>query len=279
MLSAQNIFYRPREKQAQVRWDRDWIGSDRIGLGERRVERKGGGVDGGLRNRCAAWVGDARHERAVSKKPNATAGSRHRVGKTPSHQTTTTQTTPNTTNHPTNTTTTTTNHQPPPTNHQTLPHQADQKRAKFFQPEGDHLTLLAVYEAWKAAKFSNPWCHENFLQARALKRAQDVRKQLIAIMDRYKLELVSAGAAAWFVCVVGRVYVCSCVVLCSWGVGGPQGGGGLRDQWDRYKLELVSAGAGGGRGVFSCLDVLWSVCCVRSCVVVLCSCVGLCCTV
>ncbi len=26
-----------------------------------------------------------------------------------------------------------------------------------------------------------------------MKRAQDVRKQLIAIMDRYKLELVSAG--------------------------------------------------------------------------------------
>eukprot|EP00879_Flechtneria_rotunda_P012406 GHRR01012955.1.p1 GENE.GHRR01012955.1~~GHRR01012955.1.p1 ORF type:complete len:1206 (+),score=437.88 GHRR01012955.1:239-3856(+) len=71
--------------------------------------------------------------------------------------------------------------------------QADQKRAKFFQPEGDHLTLLAVYEGWKANKFSNPWCHENFIQARAMKRAQDVRKQLIAIMDRYKLELVSAG--------------------------------------------------------------------------------------
>ena len=34
------------------------------------------------------------------------------------------------------------------------------------------------------------------LQARALKRAQDVRKQLIAIMDRYKLDLVSAGAPA-----------------------------------------------------------------------------------
>eukprot|EP00878_Enallax_costatus_P010769 GHUV01011246.1.p1 GENE.GHUV01011246.1~~GHUV01011246.1.p1 ORF type:complete len:559 (+),score=148.87 GHUV01011246.1:499-2175(+) len=71
--------------------------------------------------------------------------------------------------------------------------QADQKRAKFFQPEGDHLTLLAVYEGWKANKFSNPWCHENFIQARAMKRAQDVRKQLIAIMDRYKLDLVSAG--------------------------------------------------------------------------------------
>lgn len=50
--------------------------------------------------------------------------------------------------------------------------QADQKKAKFFQAEGDHLTLLAVYEAWKANKFSNPWCYENFIQARSMKRAQ-----------------------------------------------------------------------------------------------------------
>ena len=32
--------------------------------------------------------------------------------------------------------------------------QADMKKAKFFQPEGDHLMLLAIYEAWKASKFS-----------------------------------------------------------------------------------------------------------------------------
>ncbi|KAL2928776.1 putative pre-mRNA-splicing factor ATP-dependent RNA helicase DEAH5 [Bienertia sinuspersici] len=71
--------------------------------------------------------------------------------------------------------------------------QADQKRAKFFQPEGDHLTLLAVYEAWKAKNFSGPWCAENFIQSRSLRRAQDVRKQLLSIMDKYKLEVVSAG--------------------------------------------------------------------------------------
>eukprot|EP00604_Paraphysomonas_vestita_P000008 CAMPEP_0174825802 /NCGR_PEP_ID=MMETSP1107-20130205/43124_1 /TAXON_ID=36770 /ORGANISM="Paraphysomonas vestita, Strain GFlagA" /LENGTH=297 /DNA_ID=CAMNT_0016057779 /DNA_START=298 /DNA_END=1188 /DNA_ORIENTATION=+ len=35
--------------------------------------------------------------------------------------------------------------------------QADMKKAKFNQAEGDHLTLLAVYEAWKASKYSNPW--------------------------------------------------------------------------------------------------------------------------
>jgi ATP-dependent RNA helicase DHX8/PRP22 len=71
--------------------------------------------------------------------------------------------------------------------------QADQKKAKFHQPDGDHMTLLAVYQAWSAAKFSNPWCYENFLQARAMRRAQDVRKQLVTIMDRYKMDIVSAG--------------------------------------------------------------------------------------
>ena len=32
---------------------------------------------------------------------------------------------------------------------------ADQKKAKFNQAEGDHITLLAVYNSWKNNKFSN----------------------------------------------------------------------------------------------------------------------------
>jgi ATP-dependent RNA helicase DHX8/PRP22 len=70
---------------------------------------------------------------------------------------------------------------------------ADQKKAKFNQPEGDHLTLLSVYNSWKNNKFSNAWCYENFVQMRTLKRVQDVRKQLIGIMDRLNLGVVSAG--------------------------------------------------------------------------------------
>jgi len=70
---------------------------------------------------------------------------------------------------------------------------ADQKKAKFHQPEGDHITILTVYNGWKNAKFSNAWCFENFVQARSLKRAQDVRKQLLGIMDRYKFDVVSSG--------------------------------------------------------------------------------------
>ena len=71
--------------------------------------------------------------------------------------------------------------------------QADQRKAKFAHPEGDHLTLLGVYEAWKKNAFSNPWCFENFIQSRSMKRAQDVRKQLLMMIDRYQLELKSAG--------------------------------------------------------------------------------------
>ncbi|KAG7452227.1 P-loop containing nucleoside triphosphate hydrolase protein [Guyanagaster necrorhizus] len=71
--------------------------------------------------------------------------------------------------------------------------QADSKKAKFHQPEGDHLTLLTVYNGWKAANFSNPWCYENFIQARSMRRAQDVRKQLLGIMDRYKHDILSSG--------------------------------------------------------------------------------------
>ncbi|XP_075254497.1 ATP-dependent RNA helicase DHX8-like [Convolutriloba macropyga] len=70
---------------------------------------------------------------------------------------------------------------------------ADQKKAKFNQPEGDHLTLLAVFNSWKHNKFSNPWCFENFIQGRSLRRAQDIRQQMMGIMDRHKLDVVSCG--------------------------------------------------------------------------------------
>lgn len=71
--------------------------------------------------------------------------------------------------------------------------QADQKKAKFHDPHGDHLTYLNVYNAWKHSKFSSPWCYENFIQARQMKRAQDVRQQLVKIMERYKHKVVSCG--------------------------------------------------------------------------------------
>jgi ATP-dependent RNA helicase DHX8/PRP22 len=48
--------------------------------------------------------------------------------------------------------------------------QADQKKAKFHDQHGDQLTLLNVFNAWRSNNFSTPWCYENFIQPRAMKR-------------------------------------------------------------------------------------------------------------
>ena len=71
--------------------------------------------------------------------------------------------------------------------------QADQKKAKFHDAHGDHLTLLNVYNSWKQNNFSNPWCFENFIQPRSMRRARDVREQLVKIMERYKHQITSCG--------------------------------------------------------------------------------------
>lgn len=71
--------------------------------------------------------------------------------------------------------------------------QADQKKAKFHDPAGDHLTLLNVYNAWKQGRMSDPWCFENFIQPRSMKRAEDVRKQLLQILERHRLKVISCG--------------------------------------------------------------------------------------
>jgi ATP-dependent RNA helicase DHX8/PRP22 len=71
--------------------------------------------------------------------------------------------------------------------------QADQKKAKFHDPHGDHLTLLNVYNSWKQNGYASPWCFENFIQARSMKRAKDVRQQLEMIMSRYNHRIVSCG--------------------------------------------------------------------------------------
>ncbi|KAJ3573141.1 hypothetical protein NPX13_g4808 [Xylaria arbuscula] len=71
--------------------------------------------------------------------------------------------------------------------------QADQKKAKFHDPHGDHLTYLNVYNAWKQSGFSTPWCFENFIHDRSMKRAKDVREQLLKIMQRYRHPIISCG--------------------------------------------------------------------------------------
>lgn len=71
--------------------------------------------------------------------------------------------------------------------------QADERKRRFHRSEGDHLTLLQVYESWRRGSYSKAWCQEHFVNARAMTRARDIRNQLEGIMDRYKHGVVSCG--------------------------------------------------------------------------------------
>jgi pre-mRNA-splicing factor ATP-dependent RNA helicase DHX15/PRP43 len=71
---------------------------------------------------------------------------------------------------------------------------ADQMKNLFAHQDGDHLTMLNVYHAFKSPEAQqNPrqWCHDHFLSFRALQQADDVRMQLKRIMEREEIELMS----------------------------------------------------------------------------------------
>jgi pre-mRNA-splicing factor ATP-dependent RNA helicase DHX16 len=69
---------------------------------------------------------------------------------------------------------------------------ADKARKAMNRPGGDHLSLLQVWNSWAETDFSMQWCFENFIQYRSMKRARDVRDQLIGLMERVDVVLMSA---------------------------------------------------------------------------------------
>ncbi|KAG8364610.1 hypothetical protein BUALT_Bualt18G0015400 [Buddleja alternifolia] len=68
---------------------------------------------------------------------------------------------------------------------------ADEAKARFGHIDGDHLTLLNVYHAYKQNKEDPHWCYENFVNAKVMKSADNVRQQLARVLARYNLELCS----------------------------------------------------------------------------------------
>ncbi|KAF2728732.1 P-loop containing nucleoside triphosphate hydrolase protein [Polyplosphaeria fusca] len=71
---------------------------------------------------------------------------------------------------------------------------ADEMKGLFAHSDGDHLTLLNVYHAFKqptAQENPKQWCHDHFLSYRALQQADNVRLQLKRIMERTEIELMS----------------------------------------------------------------------------------------
>ncbi|CAG7838316.1 unnamed protein product, partial [Allacma fusca] len=70
-------------------------------------------------------------------------------------------------------------------------HAADQAKADFFKPQGDHLTLLNVFKSWASNNYSKDWCRKKFVNFRALEETISIRDQLQIIMKSKSLHLPS----------------------------------------------------------------------------------------
>lgn len=68
---------------------------------------------------------------------------------------------------------------------------ADESKAQFAHTDGDHLSLLNAYHAYKQAGSSKDWCYDNFINYRSVQSAESVRDQLSRIMTKLQLPLVS----------------------------------------------------------------------------------------
>ncbi|KDD72744.1 hypothetical protein H632_c2949p1 [Helicosporidium sp. ATCC 50920] len=69
---------------------------------------------------------------------------------------------------------------------------ADAAHAAFARGSaGDHGALVAVFRGWADAGFSTQWCYEHYVQARSMKRARDVREQVLGLLERCEVELRS----------------------------------------------------------------------------------------
>lgn len=68
---------------------------------------------------------------------------------------------------------------------------ADEIKMSFSHKDGDHLTLLNVYEEFIANDMDSKWCRDNFLNYRSLISARNVRNQLKSIMEKNNIDLLS----------------------------------------------------------------------------------------
>eukprot|EP00735_Rhodelphis_limneticus_P007367 TRINITY_DN1989_c0_g1::TRINITY_DN1989_c0_g1_i1::g.23066::m.23066 TRINITY_DN1989_c0_g1::TRINITY_DN1989_c0_g1_i1::g.23066 ORF type:complete len:712 (-),score=212.89,sp/Q9LZQ9/DEAH2_ARATH/72.75/0.0,OB_NTP_bind/PF07717.11/4.5e-29,HA2/PF04408.18/3.6e-27,Helicase_C/PF00271.26/1e-10,DEAD/PF00270.24/4.6e-07,AAA_22/PF13401.1/0.0004,SRP54/PF00448.17/0.0011,ABC_tran/PF00005.22/0.084,ABC_tran/PF00005.22/41,Flavi_DEAD/PF07652.9/0.0072,ResIII/PF04851.10/14,ResIII/PF04851.10/1.3,AAA_23/PF13476.1/0.047,PhoH/PF0 len=69
--------------------------------------------------------------------------------------------------------------------------QADEAKSRFSHVDGDHLSLLNVYHAFKQNGEASDWCYDNFINFRSMKSADNVRTQLERIVNRLNLPLIS----------------------------------------------------------------------------------------
>jgi pre-mRNA-splicing factor ATP-dependent RNA helicase DHX15/PRP43 len=67
--------------------------------------------------------------------------------------------------------------------------EADLSKAQFAHEDGDHITLLNAYLAYKESGNDKDYCYDNFLNYRSLQSADNVRNQLARQMQKLGITL------------------------------------------------------------------------------------------
>ena len=65
---------------------------------------------------------------------------------------------------------------------------ADTAIKALQRKEGDHLTLLNVYNEWVENNMADDFCQTNFIQPKSMRRAFDVREQIKGLLERVEIE-------------------------------------------------------------------------------------------
>jgi pre-mRNA-splicing factor ATP-dependent RNA helicase DHX15/PRP43 len=74
---------------------------------------------------------------------------------------------------------------------------ADEAKAQFAHADGDHLSLLNAYQAYKQNGEGKEWCYDNFINLRSMQSAESVREQLARILKKMGVTLVSGDLDAY----------------------------------------------------------------------------------
>ncbi|XP_061432593.1 ATP-dependent RNA helicase DHX33 isoform X1 [Lethenteron reissneri] len=69
---------------------------------------------------------------------------------------------------------------------------AQSARNRFTSPEGDHVSLVSIYRAFRAVNGNKEWCQENFINHRNMLTAVKIREQLREICIKSGLRVESS---------------------------------------------------------------------------------------
>jgi len=73
---------------------------------------------------------------------------------------------------------------------------ADEAKAQFSHSDSDHLTLLNAYAAYELVPLPErkQWCWDNYINERSMQSAENVRMQLLGIMRKLDVPLVTSDS-------------------------------------------------------------------------------------